>query len=289
MLSKEFIVLISERIAKDRNFFVFPFDQRIYDIEASKRMYGKILNAVKFVIGNEMIKLNNFKNEGTLLSDLRKKINHDVSKINERMKLYHEYCRLPYPEIVIENDTGLVYLCEEDGCIKMQFVTRKGLLLHYFVKSKKEADGFSIGYPVGYPPGFDIIKNEEDEEAIMSAVHMRASCIFEVLLILNAVNINIKTYRPSRKEFGKIAKVFWPKFEYRILDIYSERNQYKSITDITDHIRNNNSERRAHLVRGHFKRFSGKLFWWSPHMRNFKNINQAGLIEKDYRLIDNKS
>ena len=42
------------------------------------------------------------------------------------------------------------------------------------------------------------------------------------------------------------------------------------------------SDRRAHLVRGHFKNKNGKLFWWNSFIRNRNSALTDGTIVHDY-------
>jgi hypothetical protein len=114
---------------------------------------------------------------------------------------------------------------------------------------------------------------------------------FETLLFLNAKNTTIVTYQPSRKELANLPKNLLSNYEYKILDVFRTVKEFKSLNDVLHFASKEESEiqlRRAHFVRGHFKRRNGKLFWWNPFMRNRKNAGEVGFVDKDYNLVDSK-
>lgn len=118
-----------------------------------------------------------------------------------------------------------------------------------------------------------------------------AAILFEVLLFLNASNTEFFNYKAKPFELKDRPAAIHSKFEYKVLDIYRTKKQYSSMEDILNSLRIPEGEkqtRRAHLVRGHFKRKNGKLFWWNPFMRNRKNAVDVGVVDKDYNLVDNK-
>lgn len=110
--------------------------------------------------------------------------------------------------------------------------------------------------------------------------------MFEALMFMNAVNSNVIECKPRKDELKKIPKVLHPKFEYKILDIFRTKVKYDSLDDALTSISKveENRNKRAHLVRGHFKTINGRLFWWNHFMRNRKNKEEVGYIKKDYYL-----
>lgn len=81
--------------------------------------------------------------------------------------------------------------------------------------------------------------------------------------------------------------MFGPQYIYRVLDIWRDRKQFVSLQDIKSFLSPPEEERRkqrAGLVRGHFKIRQTGLFWWDMFMRNSRNAQTVGVIDKDYSL-----
>jgi hypothetical protein len=113
--------------------------------------------------------------------------------------------------------------------------------------------------------------------------------LLEALLFMNVSNATLVKYMPSQKEITFVPPQHRDKYIYRILDITRSRKQYESIAQIEEDLKSatlDKGMKRAHLVRGHFKRKNGKLFWWNPFMRNRNNAESVGKIDKDYRLVN---
>lgn len=109
-----------------------------------------------------------------------------------------------------------------------------------------------------------------------------------VVFFTNMSNVRIHTYRMRKGEISKaIPNSLLPKYEYRVLDLFRERESLESFDDVKAFASGSSRavrDRRAHLVRGHFKRKGGKLFWWNAHVRNRHNADTVGVVEKDYRV-----
>jgi hypothetical protein len=115
--------------------------------------------------------------------------------------------------------------------------------------------------------------------------------VFNTMVFLNVRNVSVRTVGPSRKEASKlgIAPTAISKYSYRVVDIFRELDpEMMRFEDIEKFIHSeagfSGVDRRAHAVCGHFKKKHGSLFWWNAHMRNAKNIDRVGYVEKDYRL-----
>ena len=79
------------------------------------------------------------------------------------------------------------------------------------------------------------------------------------------------------------------KFEYKIVDLFREKKGFGSMDDIQEFMRRasfTSSDRRAHIVEGHWKKIKGEFYWWSHHMRCRKNYHTLGFVDKQYELKD---
>lgn len=132
----------------------------------------------------------------------------------------------------------------------------------------------------------------EDEQKTMFQICQQlhtffSTLLFETLLFVNASNTVLVKYEPTKKELKSVPKVFRPKYTYHVLDIFRTKTEYENIGEVMEFINKPDKEVRqirAHLVRGHFKRKNGKLFWWNAFMRNRKNAATVGIVDKDYQL-----
>lgn len=117
------------------------------------------------------------------------------------------------------------------------------------------------------------------------------AAVIEALLYLNLANIGKHVYKPSKREMPNVPEVLHARYTYHIIDVFKERQDLTSLSQVVDFMRASESLdsteqalRRAHLVRGHFKRKGGKLYWWNPFVRNRKNIDTAGISDHGYKL-----
>lgn len=134
--------------------------------------------------------------------------------------------------------------------------------------------------------GYDTVEGAMDVLRLTGSQAM--DVLGEVLLFLNASNSRITKYQVKKKEMPKAPKPFLPKYEYRILDLYRTKTEYQSLEEVEEFLTPSDKvklQRRAHLVRGHFKTRNGKLFWWNAFLRNRKNIDSMGVVDKDYQLV----
>lgn len=110
----------------------------------------------------------------------------------------------------------------------------------------------------------------------------------EMLMFIHTKNITVHKYATRKKDFSSpVSKQLLAKFEYRILDIFRERESINNAKEIEDFMENSfrfAEERRAHMVAGHWKTIKGQIYWWSDHMRCRKNIDDVGYVAKDYRI-----
>lgn len=236
---------------------------------------------------------------------------------DQKMQLYRQYSKLPFDSVFFESkDCGC--LCIMHGQ-KLTIIPVKKFAGHWMIHWKMDcdiqrmdADGAEDQLSGKYRTemadmtGFydpqqwitDPDRQEEIDRQLEELFQKTASAIFrdtlhmkwqvlELLLHMNVANKNIHRYSLKVKEAKGLGKSILPLYEYRILDIFRERKSYESVKDIEDAMSTklDVQQRRAHLVRGHFKNKNGKLFWWNPFMRNRKNASELGTIEKDYRVV----
>ena len=86
----------------------------------------------------------------------------------------------------------------------------------------------------------------------------------------------------------KIPNVLLPKYEYHLLDLNRVDFELDSFECLHRFVASDgcgNRDGRAHMVSGHYKRRRTGLFWWSHHMRNERNIETRGFVDKDYNVV----
>lgn len=107
-----------------------------------------------------------------------------------------------------------------------------------------------------------------------------------LLLFINARNFKTAEYKCTKKDSPKAAKPILDKYVYRILNIRQEKKTYTSLKATLEDLMNpvDKVERRAHFVTGHFKRIKGKLYWWNLFLRNAKNVDTVGFVDKEYHV-----
>lgn len=135
----------------------------------------------------------------------------------------------------------------------------------------------------------DEIWQQQFNQYLLGMAGIFGMLLFEILLFMNATNTELVSYKASKNELKNIPKVLHPKYEYKILDIYRTKKQYVNMDDVLVSINRPEHERqvrRAHLVRGHFCTRGDKLYWRRPHMRNRKNLEDVGFVDKDYSLVN---
>jgi len=284
-------VLISQRVAKDINFL-----KPIIDYKGSKdnlfRMRLDIIHSVKFIVGREL--LNHTVDNKEFLDRLFKNGTGEVAA-NKRLGLYNGYCRLPFPGIVIENDTVLLLLISKKPlCWNVYSVYPDGSVGPSYVLIELSDDGGDIKVFVEYFMSDEVIRKiYGDEETIRKKDKMKNSSsilflvVMEILLFMNVRNVKQTKYVPTKKENTCVPKPLQSKYTYHILDLFKQKNTYTSLEEIKNDLckpRAATALRRAVLVRGHFKQRRTGLFFWDFHTRNKHNAETHGIVDKDYRV-----
>lgn len=276
-------MLVSQKIASNTQFLRIPeWDSEINITKEQIR--GDVLRSPKFLVGTHLLNMRNPK--GTILADFFANEKVDLQKWGKRFDIWSEFARLPMPLFCIENESGLMLVKQLDSDVIALWINDVGALSSIY--SLCSADDLltmkNIEIKKGSPTFLRLANSAELRYDLSEASALLHGIVLELLVYLNVSNITHVLYRPSRRELGKIPQVFKPFFEYRVVDIYRERKSFKSLEDVEGFINDSNgsAERRAHLVRGHFKNKNGKLFWWNSFMRNRKNIHTEGMIVHDY-------
>lgn len=314
-------MLVSQRTALDPKFLHFnPNDSLI--TQAGTRSVSafrkQVMMATKVIVPVEIMHLKmDYMNRMNLIYGL----GWDQETIKKKNDQYLDFARLPFDSILLENHTGALFVRKETAkhpshdihCpIVVSHITNSGYISESHIGMVLDTGGVSPNYSLCTlishgvrdeltQRAFDQIvkdkipfKTEADliemiEELRDAFQNMTASTVLEVLLFMNVRNIEQTIYKMSHRERQGFQKSVLPFYEYRILDIYKTRKEYKSLTTVGEGAGTSGREaveRRAHLVRGHFKKKKDKLYWWNPFMRNRKNITTHGIVEKDYQLVD---
>lgn len=287
-------MLLSQKIAKDVNYINpthFRSTREVFDARLA------IMSAVKFVVPNELLNVSiqsmadvamgkqDKEHISTLLSNLDNE---------SRTSLYEQFAIPPFDTIFIESDkTGVLIINspDTDSITYHLFTVGYGQKKEYAVfsdceyeyKRKEAVASYSRSVKPTAREGLDEAMAEKINEAIDSLI---MGTVLEILLLLNAKNTNVATYTPTKKEISYVPKNAVKSYVYHILDLYREGTKYESVKDVTEFVGGtgrHSSEKRAHFVRGHFKRKKNGLFWWSPFMRCRKN-SEVGVVDKDYRI-----
>jgi len=284
-------MLISQRIAKDINFLKNAVDYKGGKDHLNK-MRLDIIHSVKFIVGRELLDFgtNSKKFLENLLEDRKSE-----EQIQTRFGLYNKYCRLPFPSIVIENDTVLLLLITtKPFCWNVYAVDPSGRISPAYLVIELTNGDDDVAVFVKYlVPQETIVKLYGYDEAIKKNKKLADNlsilfiAVMEVLLFMNAQNIKHVKYVPTKKENVSVPRVLQPKYTYHILDLFKQKNTYTSLEEIENNLckpRAATTLRRAVLVRGHFKQRRTGLFFWDFHTRNKHNVETHGIVDKDYRV-----
>lgn len=240
--------------------------------------------------------------------------------VNEgRNPLYPDFVKLPFDSMVLENDSGLILLeavtperftiqvVSPYSSMSILTLDSDAIIKEAMSKGEETVENSDflnyatfIGSTINYGKHVTYSRSREPEDQpderfarirSSTTLLMMVSYILvaEALLFANIANVRTPTYTPSKKEISAVPKPLQTFYTYRILDIFRERTRYESMAQIKALFNRSEQEvtnRRAHMVRGHFKRKNGKLFWWAPFLRNRRNKDSVGFVDKDYRLID---
>lgn len=282
-------MLLSQKIAKDVKFLS---KERQMNFVSLSDVRLKIIRSPKFIVGNDMLDFDATVHE--MRERRGKPLETSADQLAKDMRRYADYARMPYTEMVVENETGLMLL-EEVGPGRMLItsVTVSGELLPYLHLTEIDPETATLRYELVCP---DMMKMEEfkqihDEVFEHGAVSMLE--VYDILMFLNAPNVAKHQYRPTKRENGVVPRPLLPHYEYRVLDVFRERESFGSMREIYSFLQQTwfaKRERRAHMVKGHWKEFVRggvkRSYWWSAHMRNRKNLESHGYVDKDYRLRD---
>lgn len=284
-------MLLSQCIAKDMNFIRQMISN---DIKLLFNTRLKIMSSIKFIIPRE------FYNLSIESFDEISSLTDRIDLTTKRKQFYNKYAKLPFPSIFIENEENGILVEQQNNGWSAKFFWRQD-------KISIEKNGLVHGCAL-LP--FKLICNYTDNEQFLTFnaevtnpnyeheeggkidkfIEACLIAICEILVFLNVKNTTIHHYKPTKKENVFIPSGMIKFYEYHILDIFRDRTKYETLNDIEQHLSTatiNNIERRAHLVRGHFKQKPNGLFWWSNFTRCRKNINTHGVIDKDYNLVTN--
>jgi len=282
-------MLISQRIAKDPNWLRVAHETKsskaaVFDL----RM--KIVKAVKMVVPQELFDVDR------PLNDLDKQIfGHTPPKREEsqrRLMLYSMFSKLPYPLLFIENHKGGNLLESlPDGSFNIYAVLDTGRCLYFAVNVVVDEEGVAAKtrWIVSEAEVKDKLGNRFDGylEAKEQLATTSTIAVAELLLYVNTKNVVKHHYQPNKRENAVVPKPLLPHYSYYVLDVFKDRTEYVSLDQITDDLCNPNKSpvaRRAGLVMGHFKKRATGLFWWNMYLRNSRNAEKLGVVDKDYQV-----
>ncbi len=283
-------MLLSQRIAKDPSFIQNTIPHKGgKDALADIRL--KIIRSTKFIVGHELWNGNHSSN--SLMQQIYGDTKYGRKETQTRETLYGTYCRMPFPSMFIENDTGAMLLEEvSDRVWRLYSIGHDGYLAAVHLKIDM-SDGYNVSTTSHWHAS-----EEEKRKALMhtydaynkqarEVVTLLMLCCMEVLLFLNVQNVPQHKYVPTKKENEVVPKPLQPLYTYRILDLFREKKVLTTLGEITREYcseRKDSSTKRTHVVRGHFKKRNTGLFWWSHFVRNNANRETHGAVEKDYRI-----
>ncbi len=277
----------SQRIAKDVNFLSdktglsrsFLLDIRLKVVRSTKILVN---NEVFDCVDNTRAAAQKFMN---IMGGKR------LTSQAEKLRLYNIYSLPPFPLMFIENETGGMLVEDGEDEFTALLISKAGFVLPLKIILKKnqgdQSEDFTMdGEYLGKARFNRTPETDEDDQ-----MHARflAVNLCEALLFMNLSNVRIHNYVPTKKENVMVPKPIQGFYEYKILDVFRERKRYVSLEEIKEGMaaaQESATDRRAHVVRGHFKEKGEKLFWWSSFMRCRKNAETIGVIEKGYRLRD---
>lgn len=304
-------MLLSQLILRNKSSIVS--DNQNISTAALLEYRSKILNAVKFIIPNSFFKINlDMPNEAfsdiTQWSDFLTEKNYDYKLTKPKNSdLYSEFIKTPFPLMFIENE-NIGFLLETKGDVVL--VTPFGAQVS---KNKIVSDGCEYYFKLNsegmkseftdrtmtYLASSTIRKAPPEVRRLplhdfMSSAYFNAavetqvtlSIIYHTVLCETLLFMNLKNPPIVKYVFSKVERKYSPKsipntYTYNILDIFKANTEYHSLEDVSSFIRNN-SHSKVQLVRGHFKRKFGQLFWWNTFVRNRKGNEEV--VAKTYRI-----
>ncbi len=285
-------MLLSQRIAKDVSFLKLPqYLKTAAQITFDMRM--KIVRATKLVVGREF--LDTDRHLGQINTQI---FGHEPSQdeVQKRMALYARFSRLPWQTFLMENATGAVLVERvSDNTFDVSHILPTGVVFSYVPRVEMLEREIRVNTNWRLPESLmkATMREEGEWERYLKArnevVFLQTIEVLETLLYVNTKNVVKHHYTPTKKENAAVPKPLLPYYSYYVLDVFHDRKSYQSLQEIqTDHCDPNREVqlRRAGLVRGHFKQRATGLFWWNDYVRNHKNRDTVGAVDKDYRLVN---
>lgn len=283
-------MLISQRIANDPGWLRTGRDTKSSK-QAAFALRMKILKAVKMIVPREL-------HDTDRASDGldRQIFGHSPPTKEEsqkRLMLYSKFGRVPFPMLFIENHTGGALLEQiAPDTFDMYTLLDTGKFLYYHIRVQVTPDGIDAHtfWTVPVEEVTKVVgssKMAHYEELKQGATTVQVLSMLELLLYVNTKNVVKHHYAPTKRENQSVPKPLLPHYSYYVLDLFKERKEYTALQDAISDFCNPNKpvqERRAGLVMGHFKNRATGLFWWNNYMRNAKNREKLGQVDKDYNV-----
>lgn len=282
-------MLISQRIANDPNWLstgqpTKSSKQAIFDL----RM--KIVKAVKMIVPREL-----HDTDRDIQGLDRQIFGHSPpskEESNKRLKLYSKFGRVPYPLLFVENHTGGVLLEQlAPDTFHMYTAIDTGKIMYYHTRVKVLEDGIDA-HTFWTVPEAEVKKVmaarwENYLDLKQAATTVQVLSMLELLLYVNTKNVMKHHYTPTKRENQSVPKPLLPHYSYYVLDVFKERKAYVALQDVTADLCDPSKPvqaRRAGLVMGHFKNRATGLFWWNNYVRNARNQEKLGYVDKDYEV-----
>lgn len=289
-------MLVSQRVAWDMKFLkVGP-----YGILPKMELRQRILQSVKVLVGMDLLDLHT---QMTMEESLRKLMKSDkgVSQVYKRRPYWKKFAKPPFPTMLLENETGALLVLSPPDAIGIYIVMIRsdGTVTPWAASLKPEEieedlepakrDGSFIekGVQMYIGQKWPVEMEEQLFQEKRAGSVLLGYMVYEILLFFNTKNITRHVYTPQKKEMGAVPRVLHPSYVYRVLDVYRDRKEFTSMADIKEFLNPPDHvilARRAGLVRGHFKERTTGVFWWDMFVRNKKNAETVGVVDKDYSL-----
>jgi hypothetical protein len=159
---------------------------------------------------------------------------------------------------IYKSEKSMVYFVIENGGL----LTNERGVITYILNADKDISRF------------DGVIDVPDLICIVSAIALRA------IAIINCINVELEPHAPH----PALSKSHQKKYRIPMSSWYELRLKTKRYAKDEEGVRGVSGDRikmREHLVRGHFKRRSSGVYWWSSHVRGEHDL---GTIVKSYNL-----
>jgi len=282
-------MLLSQRIAKDPNWLRLASNSKsCRQMAIDLRM--KVIRAVKMIVPRELL-----DTDRDMAGLDRQIFGHSPNQeeSQRRLNLYSKFSRLPYPLLFVENHTGANLLeLLPDGSFNCYTIMDTGLTLYFCTNVSLVEDGVNantrwlipkeeVEKAIG-PERFSLYLELLETTSVASVIQLA-----EMLLYVNTKNVVQHHVTPSKRENQMVPKPLLPYHSYYVLDVFRDRKEYVRLEDVIADLCDPNKPvqaRRAGLVMGHFKKRATGLFWWNNYIRNARNAETHGVIDKDYEV-----